>query len=50
MSENEVCCGFGGTFAVKYGEISNAIVAKKTENVAASGAADACSPAISAAS
>lgn len=38
MSENDVCCGFGGTFAVKYGEISNAIVSKKTENVEAAGA------------
>ena len=33
MNENEVCCGFGGTFAVKYGEISTAIVEKKTENI-----------------
>ena len=39
MQENDVCCGFGGTFAVKYGEISNAIVEKKTGNIAASGAA-----------
>jgi len=38
MNENEVCCGFGGTFSVKYGEISGSIVGKKTENVAASGA------------
>jgi L-lactate dehydrogenase complex protein LldE len=35
----DVCCGFGGTFAVKYGEISDAIVAEKTANVVASGAA-----------
>ena len=34
----DVCCGFGGTFAVKYGEISDAIVAQKTANVVASGA------------
>jgi L-lactate dehydrogenase complex protein LldE len=34
-----VCCGFGGTFAVKYGEISDAIVAQKTANIVASGAA-----------
>ena len=39
MMENDVCCGFGGTFAVKYGEISNAIVTKKTENIEAAGAA-----------
>jgi L-lactate dehydrogenase complex protein LldE len=34
----DVCCGFGGTFAVKYGEISDAIVAQKTANIVASGA------------
>ena len=38
MKENEVCCGFGGTFAVKYGDISDSIVSKKTENVSDSGA------------
>ena len=27
------CCGFGGTFCVKYSDISDAIVAEKTENV-----------------
>ena len=36
FGEAEQCCGFGGTFAVKYGEISDAIVTKKTENIAAS--------------
>ncbi|MBZ0215502.1 MAG: (Fe-S)-binding protein [Fimbriimonadaceae bacterium] len=36
MKDAEICCGFGGTFCVKYGDISNAIVAKKTENIAAS--------------
>jgi L-lactate dehydrogenase complex protein LldE len=35
---NDVCCGFGGTFCVKYPAISNAIVAEKTANVAATGA------------
>ena len=39
MNENEVCCGFGGTFAVKYGEISDSIVGKKAGNVTQSGAA-----------
>ena len=29
MADSEVCCGFGGTFAVKYGDISNAMVEKK---------------------
>lgn len=38
MEENDVCCGFGGTFAVKYGEISNAIVSKKADNIVATGA------------
>lgn len=38
MAEADVCCGFGGTFCVKYSDISNAIVEKKTENIAASGA------------
>ncbi len=38
MAESDVCCGFGGTFAVKYGDISNAIVTEKTRNVAESGA------------
>ena len=38
MPESDVCCGFGGTFAVKYGEISNAIVEKKAENISGSGA------------
>jgi L-lactate dehydrogenase complex protein LldE len=38
MADADVCCGFGGTFCVKYPDISNAIVAKKTENIAASGA------------
>ncbi len=38
MAENDVCCGFGGTFAVKYGEISNAIVSQKVDNIVATGA------------
>lgn len=38
MKDPDVCCGFGGTFAVKYGEISDAIVAKKVDNISASGA------------
>ncbi len=32
------CCGFGGTFAVKYPEISTAIVSDKTRQIAATGA------------
>jgi L-lactate dehydrogenase complex protein LldE len=38
LEESDVCCGFGGTFAVKYGELSNAIVTEKSANIAASGA------------
>jgi len=34
----EECCGFGGTFCVKYPEVSGKIVGQKTEAVAASGA------------
>ena len=33
-----VCCGFGGTFCVKYPEISTAIVSEKTANIAQTGA------------
>ncbi len=29
MSDREVCCGFGGTFSVKYPDISNAMVTQK---------------------
>ena len=38
MKENDTCCGFGGTFAVKYGEISDSIVTHKCANIDASGA------------
>jgi L-lactate dehydrogenase complex protein LldE len=38
LEEADVCCGFGGTFCVKYPDISNAIVEKKTERIAATGA------------
>ena len=34
----EVCCGFGGTFCVKYPEISNTMVTNKAEAVERSGA------------
>lgn len=35
MDEAEVCCGFGGTFALKFGEISTHIVDRKCDNIAA---------------
>ena len=38
MAEPEVCCGFGGTFCVKYPEISNKMVGNKTDDIAATGA------------
>ncbi len=38
MADTEACCGFGGTFCVKYGEISTDIVTRKTANVAKTGA------------
>ena len=38
MEEAETCCGFGGTFAVKFGEISTHIAERKCVNTAASGA------------
>jgi len=38
LEGSDVCCGFGGTFAVKYGELSDAIVKEKTRAVAATGA------------
>lgn len=34
----ELCCGFGGAFCVKYGEISNDIVTDKTADISATGA------------
>jgi len=38
MDEAETCCGFGGTFCVKYPEISNRMVSNKTDNISNSGA------------
>ena len=38
MQTPEVCCGFGGTFCVKYPEISNAMVSEKVADIAGSGA------------
>ena len=38
LEDADVCCGFGGTFCVKYPDISNAILDAKTGCVAASGA------------
>lgn len=38
MTEAETCCGFGGTFCVKYPEISNRMVSNKSEFINGSGA------------
>ena len=35
---NDVCCGFGGTFCVKYPAISDAIVTEKAEEIERTGA------------
>jgi L-lactate dehydrogenase complex protein LldE len=38
MDTPEQCCGFGGTFAVKYGAISSRIADQKCQDIAATGA------------
>ena len=38
LEGSETCCGFGGTFCVKYPAISNAIVGEKAANITATGA------------
>jgi L-lactate dehydrogenase complex protein LldE len=38
LRDADVCCGFGGTFAVKYPDISNAIVEKKSSAIEETGA------------
>jgi L-lactate dehydrogenase complex protein LldE len=38
MTQPEQCCGFGGTFAVKYGDISTRIADLKCEDVQSAGA------------
>ncbi len=38
LREADACCGFGGTFCVKYPDISNGIVEKKTERIVETGA------------
>ena len=37
LAERDVCCGFGGTFCVKYPEISTRMVSDKTRDIAAAG-------------
>ena len=38
MKDNEVCCGFGGTFSVKFDAISTAMAEQKVQNALATGA------------
>jgi L-lactate dehydrogenase complex protein LldE len=38
LKDADICCGFGGTFCVKYPDISNAIVERKTAEIVATGA------------
>lgn len=38
LAEPEECCGFGGTFCVKYGDISNRMVSDKAQDIIATGA------------
>lgn len=38
LPESDSCCGFGGTFSVKNGDVSGAMVTDKAKNVVASGA------------
>jgi len=38
LAETEACCGFGGTFCVKFPDISNSMVERKTADITASGA------------
>jgi L-lactate dehydrogenase complex protein LldE len=38
MNDNETCCGFGGTFSVKFEDISIAMVEQKVNNALATGA------------
>jgi Fe-S oxidoreductase len=38
MRESSVCCGFGGSFSVDYPQLSSAILARKLDNAAQTGA------------
>ena len=38
LAERDVCCGFGGTFCIKYPDISDRMVSDKAADVAATGA------------
>src|SRR5438105_1552792 len=38
MADTEVCCGFGGTFALSFPEVSGSLGEQKARNAAATGA------------
>jgi L-lactate dehydrogenase complex protein LldE len=38
MADCETCCGFGGTFSIKFGDISARMADNKCRNIADSGA------------
>lgn len=38
LADPQACCGFGGTFCIKYPEISDDMVRRKTADIAATGA------------
>jgi L-lactate dehydrogenase complex protein LldE len=38
MAESETCCGFGGTFSIKFGEISGRLADNKCQHIANAGA------------
>lgn len=42
IPDSEACCGFGGIFALKYGDISGEIVRKKAEAIESTGAGTVC--------
>ena len=42
MVDSDTCCGFGGTFAIKYADISTAMVDEKIDNILATGADVIC--------
>ncbi|MBK8159641.1 MAG: (Fe-S)-binding protein [Rhodospirillaceae bacterium] len=38
MEETDACCGFGGTFCIKFPDVSNSMAARKVETIDATGA------------
>jgi L-lactate dehydrogenase complex protein LldE len=38
LEEEQECCGFGGLFSIKYGDISSEMLDRKLDNIAATGA------------